>query len=124
MKLLAIMLSLLLLTGCASTMAKLDAAEEAVESRLEIAEDAVEAKAGSITPAPAETAALTTEEDAAAIALEHAGLTPEQAGGLRVRYEIDDGVPEYDVDFRVGLTEYEYTIHAETGEILSFEMGD
>ena len=68
--------------------------------------------------------AALTKEEATAIALEHAGLTEEQVGMLRTHYEIDDGVPQYDVDFRMGLTEYEYTVHAETGAILSFEMGD
>ncbi len=32
--------------------------------------------------------------------------------------EYDDGVPEYEVDFHHGEWEYEYEIHAETGEIL------
>ena len=118
------MLCLFLLTGCASTVAKLDAAEETIENKLELAEDKVELQIESVTPTPVETAALLTEEEAAAIALEHAGLTAEQVTGLLVRYELDDRVPEYEVDFRVDRMEYEYTIHAETGEILSFEMDD
>lgn len=124
MKLLSLMLCLFLLTGCASTVAKLDAAEETIENKLELAEDKVELQIESVTPTPVETAALLTEEEAAAIALEHAGLTAEQVTGLLVRYELDDRVPEYEVDFRVDRMEYEYTIHAETGEILSFEMDD
>lgn len=117
MKVLSLALCLLLLTGCASTVAKLEQVEETVETKLEAAEEAVEIKT---EPAPAP--ALLTDEDAAAIALKHAGLTAEQAGEIRVTYEIDDGVPEYEVEFRVDRTEYEYTVHAETGEILSFDM--
>ena len=124
MKLLSLMLCLFLLTGCASTVTKLDAAEETIENKLELAEDKVELQIESVTPTPVETAALLTEEEAAAIALEHARLTAEQVTGLLVRYELDDRVPEYEVDFRVDRMEYEYTIHAETGEILSFEMDD
>ena len=123
MKGLALLLSLLLLTGCASTVAKLDMAEEVIETKLDVAEETVEQKVeAAVTPAAPD--AKLTEEDAAAIALAHAGLTAEQVQGLHTMYEIDDGVPEYEVDFRMDRTEYEYTIHAETGEILSFEMDD
>ena len=124
MKLLAVLLSLLLLTGCASTMAKLDAVEETVEQKLDLAEDQLEVQIESITPAPASTTALLPEEDAVAIALEHAGLTAEQAETVRVTYEMDDGIPEYEVEFRVGTAEYDYTVHAETGAVLSFEKDD
>ena len=57
-------------------------------------------------------------EDAAAIALEDAGVTAEQAVRLRTEYEVDDRIPEYEVEFRSGDYEYDYTIHAETGAIL------
>ena len=74
-------------------------------------------------PAAAVTAELTKEE-AEAIALEHAGFTAEQVTGLRTKYEIDDGVPVYEIDFHVEWTEYDYTIHAETGDILECDRGD
>lgn len=106
MKVLSLVLCLLLLTGCASTVAKLEQTEDAIEVKTE----------------PVPSPALLTTDDAAAIALEHAGLTPEQAGEVRVSYEIDDGIPEYEVEFYADRTEYEYTIHAETGKILSFDM--
>ena len=79
------------------------------------------------TPDPAPATAVTvslTKEDAEAIALEHAGLTADQVVGLRTKYEIDDGVPVYEIDFHVDRIEYDYTIHAETGEILEWEMDD
>jgi len=68
--------------------------------------------------------ATLTEDDAEAIALAHAGVTADQAAGLRTKYEIDNNVPQYEVDFHVGATEYDYTIHGETGEILEFEIDD
>lgn len=55
------------------------------------------------------------------IALEHAGLTPEEVAGLHTEYDIDDNVPQYEVKFYQDFLEYEYHIHAETGEILSFD---
>ena len=62
-----------------------------------------------------------TATQAKSIALAHAGLTEGQVKGLRAEYDRDDGRPEYDVEFRVGSTEYEYEIHAETGKILSWD---
>lgn len=73
---------------------------------------------------PAAVTAKLTKEDAEAIALEHAGLTADQVVGLRTKYEIDDGIPVYEIDFHVDRIEYDYTIHAETGEILEWEMDD
>lgn len=64
---------------------------------------------------------LITKEDARDIALAHAGVTLDQAQRLQVEYDRDDGVRQYDVEFHDGKLEYEFEIHAETGEILSFD---
>ena len=68
--------------------------------------------------------ALITEDQAARIALEHANVTAEQVTGLRVSYDVDDGVPEYEVEFHHDHWEYEYEIHAETGDIRSYDRDD
>ena len=73
------------------------------------------------TPTEA-TAPEVTEEEAKAIALEHAELTADQVTGLVAHREQDDGQVEWEVEFRVDRTEYEYTIHAETGLILDFDV--
>lgn len=65
-----------------------------------------------------------TAEEAQAIALAHGGFTADQVSFLRTEPELRDRVPHYDVEFRVDRWEYEYEIHAETGEILSFEKDD
>lgn len=70
---------------------------------------------------PAQNKGLTAEE-AQNIALGHAELTADQVTSLHTRYEVDDGVPEYEVEFRYEDQEYDYTIHAETGEILDFDQ--
>lgn len=93
---LTVLLAVLLLTGCAVSAATLPQEEPARN-------------------APPE---RLTPEDAAAIALEAAGLTADQAVRLRTEYDLDDGVPEYEVEFRSGDYEYDYTIHAETGAVL------
>ena len=65
-----------------------------------------------------------SEEKAQEIALKHAGLKADQVTGIRVSYDVDDGVPEYEVEFRYDGWEYEYEIHAETGEIRSYDRDD
>ena len=79
------------------------------------------------TPATNDTAAVTpdasalTKEQAQEIALKHAGFTADQVERLRTEYEIDDRVPQYDVEFYVDQWEYEYEIHAKSGDIISFD---
>ena len=63
-------------------------------------------------------------EQAKSVALEHAGFAEDQVSFLYVTFDYDDGVPEYEVEFVANGLEYEYTIHAETGELLSFETDD
>ena len=60
-----------------------------------------------------------TEAEVRDIALKDAGLTKDQVSRLRVDFDDDDGVPEYDVEFWCDGWEYEYEIHAETGKIRS-----
>ena len=62
-----------------------------------------------------------TREEAQAIALAHAGFTADQVTGLRTHRDHDDRTPTYEIEFRVGRTEYEYELHAETGRILDFD---
>ena len=65
-----------------------------------------------------------SREQVTTIALEHAGFTTDQVQFLYVTFDLDDGVPEYEVEFVANAKEYEYTIHAQTGDILEFDMDD
>lgn len=69
----------------------------------------------------ADPATQISEEEAKRIALAHAGIAEADASGLRVTSEYDDGRLEYQVDFRVGSTEYEYEILAANGSILDYD---
>ena len=62
-----------------------------------------------------------TQEQAQSMALEHAGLTADQVDRLHTEYEVDDHIPRYEVQFDYDGWEYDYEIHAETGEILSYD---
>ena len=130
--LLIALLALFMLTACSARGAvrSLDAAEDAVERKMDTAEDAVEdAIRSAVIPASPKPKAATPEsrvspEKAQEIALSHAGFSADQVSGLRAEFEYDDRITHYDVSFREGRWEYEYEIHAETGEILSWERDD
>ena len=131
---------LLTMAGCsaANAVQKLDAAEDMVDARLDALEDKVEMAVRSTTapaaapaqPAPTEAAPAASSSaqtealakaDAEKIALDYLGFTADQVQRLRTEYEIDDGVPQFDVEFLEGDWEYEFEIHAENGKILSYD---
>lgn len=62
--------------------------------------------------------ATPTAEDAQTVALTHAGFTADQVTRLHTERDFDDGVKEFEVEFRNGDWEYDYTVHAQTLEIL------
>ena len=61
-------------------------------------------------------------EKAKSIALSDAGFTASQVQDLQVEKDNDDGRLEYEVEFRVNGTEYEYTISAADGTILERDI--
>ena len=60
-------------------------------------------------------------EDALAAALNHAGVSRDQVYDLEVQRDRDDGRLEYEIEFKTGGWEYEYTISAADGAILDYE---
>lgn len=71
------------------------------------------------TPAP-----MLSKEEAMQLALNHAGFTTEEVTFLQTEYEIDDGIPQYEISFRQDRFEYDYTISAETGTILAYDKDE
>lgn len=61
-------------------------------------------------------------EQAKAAALDHAGVSEAETTNMKVELDEDDGRLEYEVEFRAGGKEYEYTIDAATGAVLNHEM--
>ena len=113
------------MTGCQAART-VKSAGRAVERGVESAGDALKQAADS-TKATVDgnyaNPALTLEE-AQNIALKHAGFTADQVTALHAEYEIEHGIPLYDVEFHHGSWEYDYEVHAETGEILSYSKDD
>ena len=67
------------------------------------------------------TAADIGREAALAAALNHAEVSQDQVYDLEVKREYDDGRLEYEIEFKTGGWEYEYTISAADGTILDYE---
>ena len=80
---------------------------------------AAEVQNPSAAPEVGAEASMITEEEAKKIALEDAGATEEQLGGLYIHMDRDDGIQVYEVEFFVGAEEYDYEINTSDGSIVS-----
>lgn len=123
------------LSGCSlmAFEARIDAAEDAVDARIDHIEDRVEDALRQskqdegkniVSDSTGTSVDMLTAEQAQAIALKHAGYTAEQVTRLYTRRDRDDGVLQYEVQFRVGYLEYDYDIHTDNGKILSVDVDD
>lgn len=65
--------------------------------------------------------AAITARQAEEAALAHAGFAAADVARLRTEYDWDDGRGVYEVEWRVGRTEYSYEISAADGSVLSWE---
>ncbi len=61
------------------------------------------------------------EEKAKQIALERAGVSPDDAVFERIELDRDNGMWQYKIDFRNGRTEYDVDVNAENGNVIVFE---
>ena len=112
-------LAVSVMTGC-------QAAGRTVERGMESVGDTIKQAADPTTETTSGTHAnpALTLEEAQNIALKHAGFTVDQVTLLHTEYEIEHGIPQYDVEFHHEAWEYDYEIHADTGEILSYSKDD
>lgn len=62
-----------------------------------------------------------SEAEAKAIALAQAGLSENQINRYSAEFEIDDGVPQWEIKFFANKFKYEYTVNAATRTIIDFE---
>ena len=62
-----------------------------------------------------------TIQEAESTALAHAGFTADQVTRLHTEVDYEKGVKEFEVEFRSGDWEYDYTVSAETLEILKHQ---
>lgn len=71
---------------------------------------------------PVQPADFISDEKARSIALEHCGVSPEQAFGVKTELDEEDG--EFEVKFNANGFEYEVKLDARTGTVLEFERDD
>ncbi len=57
------------------------------------------------------------ETEAKDIAFAHAGVSESEAVNIKCEFDFDDGRAEYEVEWDIGRTEYDYTISATDGTI-------
>lgn len=60
------------------------------------------------------------KDKAKEIAYTHAKVESSQVKLEDIEFDIEDGIMIYEIEFKVGTTEYEYDIHAVTGEIIHY----
>ena len=63
-------------------------------------------------------------EKAKEIAFQHAGISASDATNLEIELDYDKGVMLYEIEFNSGSIEFEYDIHAVTGEVLKYSSND
>ena len=75
-----------------------------------------------VSPEPTPDANGLTEEQATEIALADAGLSADQVTRLKVEKDRDDGVWEYEIEFKKDGMEYDYEIRISDGKILQRDI--
>lgn len=119
--LLSAVLAIPAMTGCQSAK-KVESAGRAVERSAEsVGESMKQAVEDATAASDKHESHAFSMEQAQSIALKHAGLSEDQVTALHTEYEVEHGIPQYDVEFHHENWEYDYEIHADTGEILSSE---
>ncbi len=78
-------------------------------------------KTGKVDQASADNGDFIGEDKAKALALAKAGLTAGDVMFARVELDKDDGVWQYEIEFRQDRMEYDVDVDARTGKILSYE---
>jgi uncharacterized membrane protein YkoI len=59
-------------------------------------------------------------EEAKAASYSHAGVSENSVKWVNIEFGAEDGIMVYELEFKVGTTEYEYDINAVTGEVVKF----
>lgn len=64
--------------------------------------------------------AYISRESAVELALDHAKVNAENAVGIEVEFDSDDGIMVYEVEFYAGTVKYECDIDARTGQVVKY----
>ncbi len=72
--------------------------------------------------APASSSEYITEDQAKEIALQDAGVNASDTQNLQCKFDLDNGIAEFEIEWNVGVATYEYKLNAVDGSILSRDM--
>lgn len=61
-------------------------------------------------------------DEAKKIALNHSNLNENQVSFKKAKYEFDDGIGKYEIEFYYNFKEYEYEINSSNGEIIKYSI--
>lgn len=78
--------------------------------------------AENLAASQAATGSPVTADEAKQIALNHAGVAESDTRAMELETDRDNGRTVYEFSWKVGFTEYDYEIDADTGEILSYSQ--
>ena len=62
-----------------------------------------------------------TMEQAKEIAVQHAGIQSNQANFIKVEQDVENGIPEYEIEFLCDNKKFDYSINADNGKIASYK---
>ena len=68
-----------------------------------------------------QSSSMITAEKAKELALRHTGLPVSSVTFIKAELDDDDGVAVYDVEFYSGNMEYDYEVHAVSGDVLDYD---
>lgn len=77
-----------------------------------------------VFPSPSDDTVFITVDRAKGIVLADSGITVDSAVFDKVKLDKEHGVYVYEVEFKVGVVEYEYELNAVTGAIIKKEIDD
>ncbi len=83
--------------------------------------DVLNVKTKSTAASSSSQSSLISKSKAETVALNHAGLKKNQVKAFSCHLDREDGVQVYEVEFRYGRYDYEYTVNAKTGKIIEWE---
>lgn len=117
--LIGVLCAMLLLSSCSAREIKDDVKEGVEDIKEEVSQMVPKETASS--ESTSDNKQFIGEDKAKSIALEKAGYSADEVAFDRVELENDDGVWQYEIEFRKDKTEYNADISAKDGKIISWE---
>lgn len=103
------LLSVVVLTGCATSK------QQPIQTETSSIQESLGGKSRSLIEVEQPIETQISPDTAKEKAFAYAKINPKDAYKVEVEFDVDEGVPYYEVSFKHGKRNYEYDIHANTG---------